>query len=447
MRVPGIIFELTSSFDKNDIDYRIAGGQAAVFYNLRDEAEDWDLAIQEVTPKLKKIMESFDFIEIPDSDGLSWEGPTLVDFIIADGKKYPTLEELGVRYVNGLKFVKRSMMGYINWKKGESAYQHLKDYRTRIEQEKLPFKVQEIFDPERFEMYASIDLPVRKSEGQIMSYLRLARENPIPGGLGDNLLEENVILEELERGIEVESEHVENNPELAEDQEDEVAADIAYDHLEEIPNYYTWLDWMEEVAKDNEEKEMEIVDARVASRLIRLASKLEDSKCPLQACLLDRLVREAGIVKAYDETTIPKPVIMDSSFIQRRIAMEVLTRVTGMSPVTLDYYRSIKSMIKQYHRKLEQLSQMDKGSQAYIQDLRYITHVYNKDFDPYNTDHVPTKIYFLWEVFKLEDIIHQNVGKMITPELGEEAIVERFIERLKEQGLLQELNKLKRALG
>lgn len=158
MKIPHIILKLTEALTKNDIEYRIGGGQAAVLYGLRDEAKDWDFAIEKMIPKIKEILGQLKFVEIPDTEGLSWEGEELIDFIIADGQEYPTIKELGVHETDyGLKFVSWQMMGYINWKDGKSAYQKLKSYREDIENNDLPEAVDDIFSLDKFERMSNID--------------------------------------------------------------------------------------------------------------------------------------------------------------------------------------------------------------------------------------------------------------------------------------------------
>ena len=148
MKVPKEIVQLVSILRKNGIDYRIVGGQAAVLYGLRDDSEDWDIAIEAVTPELKEIMKTIGFTEIPDSEGKSWEGQCLVDFIIGDGEIYPTLDQLGLKITHDIKFVSRSMMGYINWKDGESAFQKLEQYKQDLKNAKLPKAITENYDVE-----------------------------------------------------------------------------------------------------------------------------------------------------------------------------------------------------------------------------------------------------------------------------------------------------------
>ncbi len=142
MHVPKEIVQLASTLASNDIDYRIVGGQAAVLYGLRDDSKDWDFAVAEVTPDLKQLMKTVGFSEIPDTNGLSWENKKcLVDFVIGDGKNYPTIKELGIKSVHGLDFIARSMMGYVNWKEGKSAFQELENYREDLRNTELPKKI------------------------------------------------------------------------------------------------------------------------------------------------------------------------------------------------------------------------------------------------------------------------------------------------------------------
>jgi hypothetical protein len=74
------------------------------------------------------------------------------------------------------------------------------------------------------------------------------RPNPVEGGIGDKLDYKDVDENELDEGVKVEQEHVKNS----DDDEDEKrvkGADIAMDHLEEDPKYYTHLKEMERNAK------------------------------------------------------------------------------------------------------------------------------------------------------------------------------------------------------
>jgi len=75
-------------------------------------------------------------------------------------------------------------------------------------------------------------------------------KNPIHGGIGDNI--HPVSKKELAMGIKVEQEHIKNNKTLNQKQKDEVAEDIARDHLSEFPlpdgeGYYTELAKMEKI--------------------------------------------------------------------------------------------------------------------------------------------------------------------------------------------------------
>ena len=67
--------------------------------------------------------------------------------------------------------------------------------------------------------------------------------NPIKGGRGDNL--KNYDKDEMKKGIKAEREHVENNKELSPAKKRAIQADIAKDHLAEIPDYYTKLEKIE----------------------------------------------------------------------------------------------------------------------------------------------------------------------------------------------------------
>ena len=59
----------------------------------------------------------------------------------------------------------------------------------------------------------------------------------IPGGLADKKKDTDFDQEELDMGVRVEMEHTDDK---------ELSKDIAKDHLEEFPNYYTELKKMED---------------------------------------------------------------------------------------------------------------------------------------------------------------------------------------------------------
>jgi len=67
-------------------------------------------------------------------------------------------------------------------------------------------------------------------------YAMTRKSNKLVGGRGDLLEPSDVDEEELEMGIEVEHEHTDD---------DDIAEEIALDHLAEDPKYYTKLRRME----------------------------------------------------------------------------------------------------------------------------------------------------------------------------------------------------------
>ncbi len=71
----------------------------------------------------------------------------------------------------------------------------------------------------------------------------------LKGGVGDKLQPEDVDKKQLEMGIKVEQEHVKHSKSLSKKEKDDLARDIAMDHLAEISDYYTRLKKMEEEAK------------------------------------------------------------------------------------------------------------------------------------------------------------------------------------------------------
>ena len=68
-----------------------------------------------------------------------------------------------------------------------------------------------------------------------MNWYKIAKG--VPGGLADNKKDTDFDSKELEMGISVELEHTSDK---------ELSKDIAKDHLEEFPNYYTELKKMED---------------------------------------------------------------------------------------------------------------------------------------------------------------------------------------------------------
>lgn len=83
------------------------------------------------------------------------------------------------------------------------------------------------------------DVPITKTKNFVLS--RLKRVNKIFGGEGDNLTIDDVSLKELDMGIVIEYEHKRNDI--------FVSMDIDYDHLAELPDYYTRLYSMERQGK------------------------------------------------------------------------------------------------------------------------------------------------------------------------------------------------------
>lgn len=67
-------------------------------------------------------------------------------------------------------------------------------------------------------------------------------KNLIPGGIGDKTKNKDVDQEQLQKGIKVELEHTKNK---------DIAAEIARDHLTEIPDYYDKLEKIEKKAQLN----------------------------------------------------------------------------------------------------------------------------------------------------------------------------------------------------
>ncbi len=79
----------------------------------------------------------------------------------------------------------------------------------------------------------------------VQLFCKFAAEDKLSGGLADNIPDEEFDKDQIDKGIIVEREHVGNN-------DDEVAKEIAKDHLMEIADYYDRLEKMEDKAKKEE---------------------------------------------------------------------------------------------------------------------------------------------------------------------------------------------------
>jgi GMP synthase-like glutamine amidotransferase len=75
----------------------------------------------------------------------------------------------------------------------------------------------------------------------IIDFIKLAAGEKIPGGLADNKPATKYSDKELQMGVDVEFEHTNDRA---------TAREIAKDHLEEIPDYYTRLAKMEAKAEE-----------------------------------------------------------------------------------------------------------------------------------------------------------------------------------------------------
>jgi len=120
-------------------------------------------------------------------------------------------------------------------------------------------------------------------------------EDLIPGGLADDAPDSAFNSEELTRGIEVENEHTQN---------EEMAREIAKDHLSEIPDYYTRLAQMEKEAELKESVNLdfsssdsvseligELIPLNTAKRLVEMLNKDSD--------LLDKFLEAQITFKAH----------------------------------------------------------------------------------------------------------------------------------------------------
>jgi len=107
-----------------------------------------------------------------------------------------------------------------------------------------------VFDPGIIQILSKEDLrlkkPLNESHSELASILDELKglyQNQLVGGIGDKTNPDDVDQDQLLRGIIVEFEHT-GDPLLS--------MEIAIDHLTEIPDYYDWLEEMEENAKNSE---------------------------------------------------------------------------------------------------------------------------------------------------------------------------------------------------
>lgn len=77
------------------------------------------------------------------------------------------------------------------------------------------------------------------SDNSLNRLAKIAKDY-LPGGLADGMGDDEFDSEQLQKGIEVEHEHTDD---------DAIAKEISKDHLEEFPKYYDALDKMEEELK------------------------------------------------------------------------------------------------------------------------------------------------------------------------------------------------------
>lgn len=68
-------------------------------------------------------------------------------------------------------------------------------------------------------------------------FRKISKKSGIPGGIADDRPDSSFNQKELNDGISIEMEHTNDR---------ELSKDIAKDHLEEFPNYYTELNKMED---------------------------------------------------------------------------------------------------------------------------------------------------------------------------------------------------------
>ena len=94
----------------------------------------------------------------------------------------------------------------------------------------------------------ALPIPIRESLDYPHSWNTNSTEDYLPGGKADTQRDEKYNPREVEKGIRIELEHTDNK---------DIAKEIAKDHLEEIPDYYTRLIKME----DEAEKEIKKADA------------------------------------------------------------------------------------------------------------------------------------------------------------------------------------------
>lgn len=130
------------------------------------------------------------------------------------------------------------------------------------------------------------------------------------GGVGDKLKERDVDPKQLAIGIKVEQEHVGKNKSMSKEQKDQIAKDIALDHLKEHDGYYTALQKMEKkLEKEGSEGQIGLLEqnlelypgliARIKGNLRRRAARRPTIKSMAESrdlATVRRSIRTARLV-------------------------------------------------------------------------------------------------------------------------------------------------------
>jgi len=363
------------------------------------------------------------------------------------------------------------MMGYINWKEGESAYQYLKGYEEKLKETKLPESLSEAFDVDWLkETTASYSPPYDLEALKNLGFDHLL-EDPTHSWraeTGIELIHEEPTEKELDRIWQ-------NWQQMSLQQKatsDQKAIEFFgktneqfYRHLKNGSTYSA--EGVENRPVDSVESERTLQDNALISqastegvimlpkRIVELANKLDDAGLVVQAKLMDRLVVESQLMEQQSApmlatnpvSSAETPVANTADPIrQKSIYYGVLTKVTGLGFATIDYYLEILPQVEAIKATLDAASAFEKGSPKQMQAQRNVINQYNQ-LDPYNIHHPAEKIAFVLELGKIANIVKSNLSKFDQPEFADDAVIDRFAETLKERGILAEFSKLKRALS
>lgn len=139
------------------------------------------------------------------------------------------------------------------------------------------------------------------SKNTLIKKVMAKLKDKLPGGLADNIPDSEFDSKQLEKGIEIEMEHVKDK---------ELAKEIAKDHLAEIPNYYlkqdgfSRLDILEEEAEEEWESMKASISPETSELIIKQIEELKNilKKYNLVKTNIERIEEEIKKIVKPEET-------------------------------------------------------------------------------------------------------------------------------------------------